>query len=110
MDEKIKKMSHLLKLVSDSTRLTILAYLKQKEHCVCEFVEILNISQPGVSQQLRKLKKEKIVLERREGIWSHYRLNPVQEPYIQRVIDDLPEVDITKLNSCKLNSLKKELE
>ena len=35
-------LSETLKLLSDKTRLTILALLKEKEMCVCDIVEILN--------------------------------------------------------------------
>ena len=34
-------LAETLKLLSDKTRLTILALLKEKEMCVCDIVEIL---------------------------------------------------------------------
>lgn len=100
--EQIEKMSVLLKLVSDPNRLTILAYLKKKELCVCELVEILNISQPAVSQQLRRLKKEEIILERKKGTWVYYRLNPNQDPCISAIISQLPDVGEIHVSACEL--------
>ncbi|MGM9925635.1 MAG: ArsR/SmtB family transcription factor [Bacillus sp. (in: firmicutes)] len=88
----IEAMAVQLKAVSDPNRLKLLAYLKKGEICVCEFVDLLNISQPAVSQQLRKLKDAGIILERRKGTWKHYRLNEAQQPYIQAIIDELDEV------------------
>ncbi len=44
------ELTEQLKLVSDKTRLTILALLKEKEMCVCDIVEILQTTQPNVSQ------------------------------------------------------------
>lgn len=89
--ENIEVMAVRLKAVSDPNRLKLLSFLKKGEVCVCEFVDLLNISQPAVSQQLKKLKDAGIVLERKKGTWKHYRLNEVQEPYIQAIIDQLDD-------------------
>ena len=98
--ENIEIMAKLLKTVSDPNRLKLLAYLKNGEVCVCEFVDLLNISQPAVSQQLKKLKDAGIILERRKGTWKHYRLNEVQQPYIQTIIDHLDEAPVISCSDC----------
>ena len=85
-------MEQQLKAISDSNRLKILACLKQGEVCVCDFVEVLHVSQPAVSQQLRKLKEAGIILERKKGTWKHYRLNEEQTTYIQAVLDALEPI------------------
>lgn len=97
--ERIETMVVQLKAVSDLNRLKLLSYLKKGEVCVCEFVDLLNISQPAVSQQLKKLKEAGIILERSKGTWKHYRLNEVQQPYIQAIIDELDEVPKIKCSS-----------
>ncbi|MFJ7638876.1 ArsR/SmtB family transcription factor [Peribacillus sp. NPDC097225] len=89
---QIEEMSRQLKAVSDPNRLKLLACLKQGEVCVCDFVDILQISQPAVSQQVKKLKDAGIILERKKGTWKHFRLNEVQQPYIQAIIDSLEHV------------------
>lgn len=91
MDKAIE-MEKQLKAVSDINRLKILACLKQGEVCVCDFVNVLQVSQPAVSQQLRKLKEAGIILERKKGTWKHYRLNEVQTTYIQAVLDELEPI------------------
>ncbi|MGL4819898.1 MAG: ArsR/SmtB family transcription factor [Bacilli bacterium] len=83
----IKLMSEVLKALADPTRLTIIGHLKKGEMCVCDIVPLLNISQPAVSQHLRKLRKEGILLERRQGNWIYYRLNTQLERYVQAVVD-----------------------
>ena len=93
-----EEMAQLLKAVSDLNRLKLLACLKHGEVCVCDFVDILNISQPAVSQQLKKLKDAGIILERKKGTWKHFRLNEKQKPYIQAIIDELKPIDV---NSCQ---------
>ena len=62
-----------LKVLADITRLRILKLLIGREYCVCELREIIDISQPGISQHLRKLKTAGFVIERREGQWVYYK-------------------------------------
>ena len=98
--EKIEQMAKLLKAVSDPNRLKLLACLKKGEVCACDFVEVLHISQPAVSQQLKKLKEAGIIVERPVGTWKHYRLNEVQQPYIQVIIDHLDETAVIRCSEC----------
>ncbi|WP_046225851.1 ArsR/SmtB family transcription factor [Paenibacillus dauci] len=79
-----------LKLLGDKTRLTMLALLQQREWCVCEFVEIFNMSQPSISQHMRKLKTAHLVKEDRRGQWVYYSLNIKDKPHIQAVLSSLP--------------------
>jgi ArsR family transcriptional regulator len=62
-------------MLADKTRLTILTLLKEKELCVCDIVEALEISQPNASQHLRKLKSAGLVTETRKGQWVYYSLS-----------------------------------
>ena len=87
--DNIELMAKQLKAVSDPNRLKLLACLKQSEVCACDFVDVLHISQPAVSQHLKKLKEAGIIVERSSGTWKHYRLNEVQQPYIQAILDHL---------------------
>lgn len=97
--EKIEQMVLQLKAVSDPNRLKLLACLKQGEVCVCDLVDVLKISQPAVSQQLKKLKDADIISERKKGTWKHFRLNKEQAPYIQAIIDGLEVMPIIKCSS-----------
>ncbi len=90
----IDQMAQQLKAVSDPNRLRLLACLKQGEVCVCDFVDVLQISQPAVSQQVKKLKDAGIILERKKGTWKHFRLNEIQQPYIQSIIDQLEPIHV----------------
>ena len=64
----------LLKGFSDVTRLKILCLLREGEVCVHNIVEVLNISQSGVSHQLRILRSAQLVRSRKEGRHVYYRL------------------------------------
>lgn len=79
-----------LKLLGDKTRLIILTLLKEREWCVCEFVDLFNITQPAISQHLRKLKNKGIVSEKKRGQWVHYSLTIEDKPHLQAVLREMP--------------------
>ena len=82
-----------LKALADKNRLTLLACMKNGEVCVCDFVEVLGISQPAVSQQLKKLKDAGIILERKSGTWKYYRIAEQLPPVVEAVINELEADD-----------------
>ncbi len=63
----------LMKALADPTRLKLLKLIMDTELCVCELQELLQISQPAVSQHLAKLKSAGLVTERKAGMWTYYR-------------------------------------
>lgn len=88
----IEKVATILKLLGDKTRLTMVKMLDTDDYCVCEFVEIFEVSQPAISQHLRKLKDLGLVSETRKGQWIHYSLNKSSEfyPVIKDLLGHLP--------------------
>ncbi|MDA8351695.1 MAG: metalloregulator ArsR/SmtB family transcription factor [Firmicutes bacterium] len=93
------------KALSDKTRLRILALLKVEDLCVCELVEILQISQPAVSQHMRKLKNAKLVKERRNGQWVFYSLDGSIYPFFEKVLESIPDVS-EEIEQLKKSGLK----
>ncbi|AXI39705.1 ArsR family transcriptional regulator [Bacillaceae bacterium ZC4] len=91
--EEIEKAAHILKLLGDKTRLTIMAILKKRECCVCELLEVFDMSQPAISQHLRKLKDAGLVKEDKRGQWIYYSLNLENELYdfIQEILQHIPD-------------------
>ncbi|MGI2295948.1 ArsR/SmtB family transcription factor [Paenibacillus sp. GXUN7292] len=87
---EMDKLADTLKLLSDKTRLTILSALKEKELCVCELVDVLETSQPNVSQHMRKLKAGDMVKESKRGQWVYYSLNIDDKPYLNELFEHLP--------------------
>lgn len=90
---EIEKMSSILKLLGDKTRLSIVFLLYQKQCCVCELVEALDMSQPAISQHLRKLRDLQLVKEDRRGQWIFYSLTKDTDHYafIENILDYIPE-------------------
>ncbi len=65
------------KLLADETRLCSLLLIAQEgELCVCELTSALGESQPKISRHLAMLRSAKVLLDRRQGQWVFYRLNP----------------------------------
>ncbi|MCH6265886.1 MULTISPECIES: ArsR/SmtB family transcription factor [Neobacillus] len=90
----IEQTANFLKLLGDKTRLTIVGILKQRECCVCELQEVFDMSQPSISQHLRKLKDAGLVKEERRGQWIYYSLNPENELYglIEPILQHVPDL------------------
>ena len=89
--ESLMEIAEDLKLLGDKTRLAMLSLLKEREWCVCEFVDIFDISQPAISQHLRKLKNRGIVNESKRGQWVHYSLNVEDKPHLKAVLNQMPD-------------------
>ena len=70
----MKKLAVLIKALSDETRLRIVKLLEEREICVCEFMQVLEMSQPRISRHLAVLKNAGLVDDRREGKWVYYSL------------------------------------
>ncbi|KAA5596240.1 ArsR/SmtB family transcription factor [Blastochloris sulfoviridis] len=66
--------SELLKALSHESRLVILCLLAEGDKSVSELAEILDQRQPAVSQQLARLKSDRLVQARREGTHIYYSL------------------------------------
>jgi ArsR family transcriptional regulator len=65
----------IFKALSDETRLRILKLLEHGELCVCDIVAALDMIQPKVSFHLSALKGAGLLRDRRQGRWTHYRLD-----------------------------------
>lgn len=66
-DEIINRLAELFKTMSDPTRVKIIYALRERELCVCDISELLNMSPSAVSHQLRVLRNMNLVKYRKEG-------------------------------------------
>jgi ArsR family transcriptional regulator len=65
----------LLRVLSDPTRVRLLALLRREELTVAELSAVLRLAQPRVSTHLAKLKESGLVRDRRAGVSAYYRFN-----------------------------------
>ena len=64
-----------LKALSDETRLRIMMVLQERNCCVCEIMQALNISQTRASRNLGILQEAGFLTAKREGTWIIYSVN-----------------------------------
>jgi DNA-binding transcriptional ArsR family regulator len=69
-----KAAADLLKALSHETRLLILCLLSEREMSVSEIEEVVQLPQSNVSQQLARLRQDKLVVARREGRVIYYQI------------------------------------
>ena len=79
----------ILRALADDNRLRILTHLRRGEQCVCTLVDALDCAQPLLSHHLRVLKEAGLVVDRREGRWTHYAINRGTLETMERFMADL---------------------
>ena len=104
MDERLFAMeAEFFKALAHPTRVRILKHLRDRERCVCEFTEDLDIEQSNMSQHLSILRKQDIVSFRKEGLKVIYRVN---YPQIFEILDMVEDIMVSQVNET-LNLLNK---
>ena len=73
-EDEMADMAELFKVFGDSTRIKILYILWECELCVCDMAQLLRLTQPAVSYQLKVLKQAKLVKNSRDGKTIYYSL------------------------------------
>ena len=73
-ETELYDLAELFKVFGDSTRIRILFVLFEAEVCVCDLAQVLNMTQSAISHQLKILKQNKLVKNRREGKSIFYSL------------------------------------
>ena len=71
----MREMTKAFKALADETRLRILGVLLERECCVCEVMQALDISQTRASRNLSILYDAGFLKLRREGLWALYSLD-----------------------------------
>ncbi|WP_234969282.1 ArsR/SmtB family transcription factor [Bacillus massilinigeriensis] len=101
---EIERGAVLLKLLGDRTRLSMFKILESRDCCVCEFTAIFEMSQPAVSQHIRKLKDAGLVTESRKSQWIYYSLNKESEfyPLMQDILSHFPSQEENLKNSLQI--------
>ena len=92
MEVAFEQIAEVYKALGDKTRLHMLALLSHGELCVCELVGTLKMSQPSVSQHLRKLKQAGLLKERKTAQWVYYALDLEKFTLLTDLVSALPDV------------------
>ncbi|WP_299491351.1 metalloregulator ArsR/SmtB family transcription factor [uncultured Shewanella sp.] len=89
------------KALSDETRLQIIMLIAtENELCVCELMAALNLSQPKISRHLALLRQQGVLLDRRQGQWVFYHMDPQLPSWASETIQS---ICAAQLSSSKEN-------
>ena len=102
-----------LKLISDETRLRIMALLYHQQLCVCELCGVMDVSQPNVSKHLAKMRDTGFVRDEKRGQYVFYSLNienGVFKDILKRILADSDNLPILTEDLKKAKDALKYLE
>ena len=100
------------KALSDETRLRILYLLMERECCVCEVMQALDISQTRASRNLNALYDAGFLKLRRDGLWALYSIDREgMQEYFSQLVDSvkkaLEENDVVALDRERLKKAER---
>jgi ArsR family transcriptional regulator len=75
MEFEMRDLIKAFKALSDETRLRILNLLLERECCVCEVMQVLDISESRASRNLNFLYDAGFLKLRRQGLWALYSID-----------------------------------
>jgi len=102
----------VFRALSDETRIRILKILLERECCVCEVMQALDISQSRASRNLGILEDSGFVISRRDGTWSFYSIDRegikgYQSQLIEAVKEAMKNNKITALDKDRLKKAER---
>jgi ArsR family transcriptional regulator len=71
----MRDLVKVYKVLSDESRLRVLNLLLERECCVCEVMQVLDISQSKASRILSALYDASILKLQKDGLWSLYSID-----------------------------------
>lgn len=89
----MKQLTNIFKLLSDETRIRMLALLYQEELCVCELSGILEVPQPRISQNLAKFRDMNLVIDERKEKYVYYSLKNENKILLSILKDIISDID-----------------
>ena len=75
MEDDMRDLVKVYKALSDESRLRVLNLLLERECCVCEVMQALEISQSKASRILSALYDVGFLKLRKDGLWSLYSID-----------------------------------
>ncbi len=77
------------KALSDPLRVQIIELLRNREMCVCDLCDHLDIAQSKLSFHLKTLRESGLISGRQEGRWMYYSLNLSQFARLERYLAEV---------------------
>lgn len=95
-EREFEELVKLYAALGNITRLKIIFSLAKGELCVCDIANVLGLSIPATSHQLKYLYEMKILKSRNDGKMVYYKLN--SDDLISVLKDDVELIEETFIN------------
>ena len=84
----MKELVKIYKALADPSRLRVLNLVLERECCVCEVMQALEVSQSKASRMLSALYDAGFLKLRKEGLWSYYSVDwDGMEPHLKNILE-----------------------
>src|SRR5690554_1949162 len=100
-------MKNIYEVLANPSRREILSLVSEKEHCVGELAEHLQLSQPAVSKHLKALQSVGLVKVRQEKQFRWYRLSPAPLEEVDAWLGQFRQYWLSRLDALE-HLLEKE--
>lgn len=97
-----KQIVKIFKAIADENRLQMIKLLSCENLCTCNFVNILEISQPNVSHHLKILREAELIDASKRGRWIDYSLN---EETIKLIKNELNNILEKQEENCEFDKI-----
>ena len=85
-ESKIAQVADMYSILGNTTRIKIIfALLKERELCVCDMANIVELTISATSHQLRKLRDKKVVICRNDGNIVYYS---IYDDYVKKTLSE----------------------
>jgi len=102
----------ITKALSDESRVRALLSVKDGELCLCQIVEILELSPSTVSKHMNLLYQARLVERRKEGKWQFYRLAGKTKSAARRALDwaldELADKPVIKDDARRIRQVRRQ--
>jgi len=84
----MRELVKVYKALADESRLRVLSLVLERECCVCEVMQALEISQSKASRILSTLYDAGFLKLRKDGLWSLYSINwEGMDAYLKKILE-----------------------
>ncbi len=108
VDVNMDELLEQLKALGEPNRFRIVMMLRERPLCVCEMLEVLDISGATISNHLKTLRFCGLVGSRRDGKWIEYCLESGAEDLLDLLWRRTGDADPVAKDINKLKSLDRQ--
>ena len=83
----MNQLTDIANALSDPNRVRLLVACLDRERCVCQLVELIDLSNASISKHLSMLKRAGLLESRKAGRWVHYKTPAAPSAMVGDAID-----------------------